>query len=101
MLLAYVLDAASELQSSSTTPGGEAGPQAAHEAAWAAASSACEAQTMESTPPGALDVQLPCNYIGLCHGSHSSAADRGLLHALGMHERQRTACNLGNKAFLM
>ena len=98
MLLAYVLKAASELQSSSTTPGGEAEPQGAPEAAQAAASSADNAQSMESMPPGALNVQLPCNNIGLCHGSHSSAANRGPLHALGMHERQKTACNFGNKA---
>ena len=52
-LLADVLEAASELPSSSTTPGGEAGPQAAHEAARAAASSVDDAWPKGSTPPGA------------------------------------------------
>ena len=53
MLLADVLVAASELPSGSTEPGGGPGPQAAHEAARAAASSADDGRPEGSTPSGA------------------------------------------------
>ena len=53
MVFANVLVAASELPSGSTAPGGEAGLQAAHEAARAAASSADDGRPEGSTPPGA------------------------------------------------
>ena len=101
MLLADVLVAASELLISGIAPGGEAGPQAAHEAGGAAASSTNDAQSMESTPPSTLDMHLPCKCVGQCHGSHSSAAHNGLLHALGMHERCKPAGNLGNNAYIL
>ena len=60
MVLSDVLEAASELPSYSTTAGGEPGPQAAHEAARAAASSAEDARPQSSTLPGASLERLTC-----------------------------------------
>ena len=92
MLHASTLDAASELPTCRTAPlaGCKARLQTAQEAARAAASSADDAQTKGSTPPGALNEDLSCMGVGQCHGSHSPAANNRLLHAPGMHEK----CNL-------
>lgn len=72
MLLADILVAASELPSGSTEPGGKAGPQAAHEAARPAASSADDARPEGSTPPDAPNAHLALIGVGQFHGSHSS-----------------------------
>ena len=60
MVLSDVLEAASELPSYSTAAGGEPGPQAAHEAARAVASSAEDARPQSSTLPGASNERLTC-----------------------------------------
>ena len=75
LLLETILDAASELPRSATAAGGEAKPQTSQEATRAAASSADDAQREGSTPPGAASANLPCDGIGQCHGSCSSAAN--------------------------
>ena len=67
-VLAYTIDAASELRSRSTAPNGKAGPQAAHKTSKAAASSADDAQSMNSTPAGATTAHPP----GVCVMAHAA-----------------------------
>ena len=75
MLLETILDAASELPRCTTAAGDKAEPQTFQEATRAAASSADDARREGSTPPGANNATMPCDGIGQCHGSCSSAAN--------------------------
>ena len=100
MLLESILEVARELPSCSAAPGGEAGPQAAHETARAAAGRANDAPPKESTPQGASNDHLPCVGTDLFHRSCSSAANNVRLQALSICERHMSACNLSDYPFV-
>ena len=74
MLLESILEVARELPSCGAAPGNAAGPQAAREAARAAAGRTNDAPPKESTPQGAANDHLPCVGTDLYHGAIAHAA---------------------------